>query len=377
MRVSSLKPVPPLLLFIIFLFSVSQLNAQKKGFIINKDGTRENVAIVYDKAEPGSVQVEISKNSKSTYLPSDLRSFGFAGTLGGSITYVSVASDGGDTPDVFMRQLVPGAHSLLELHGSPSRFFYQTPEGVREILENDLSKTLGSLADNKALRNLQPNRIRYNRASLISFFKALNQGGGASPNFGNKGLLFSGLSGDVTLVSVDNGNFSSSSAEVNFNTYSFGLSAYLPVKTTLRFGLNAKVSFEQFSFYQNTRTAQSDQDATVTFNRALLELTPTYKLSLGRLSSYVFAGMALGYVLEDQSEFFIADFNNNEIQFSSFERTYEKGNQHTGITGGLGISFQLTPVIISGLELSWHSASLTESSLEKINTYKLSLNLGF
>lgn len=377
MRVPSLKPVPPLILLVLFLCSAPQLNAQKKGFIINKDGTRESVSIIYNKDEPGSVQVEISKNSKSTYLPSDLRSFGFNGVLGGVITYVSVATNGSDTPDVFMRQLVSGSHPLLELHGTPSRYFYQTTEGVREILENDLTKTLESLADKKPFWALQPNRIRYNRASLISFFKALNKGGSASPNFGNKRISFSALSGDVTLASVSNGNFSSNSAEVDLNTYSLGLSAYLPIKTTLRLGLNARLSLEQFSFYQNTRTAESDQDATVTFDRALLELTPTYKLSFGRLSSYIFVGAAVGYVLEDQSEFFIANFNNNEIQFSSFERTYEKGNQHTGITGGLGISFRLTPVILSGLELSWHSASVTESSLEKINTYKLTLNLGF
>lgn len=371
-----LKYLIPLIIAILMLLCISDLNAQKKGFIVNPDGTREKVTIYYDKSTPNSVQVEISKNSKSTYLPADLQSFGFTSLTGGKITYVSVANGGSDEPNVFMRQLVSGSQALLELHQDVPRFFYQSTNGVIEIAKGDLGRTLNNLAEGKPFWELQPEKIKFSKAHLISFFKALNKGNRAQPNISVKRLSFSIISGQATLAAIDIDNHNSVSAEADFDAFSFGASIYMPVKTSLRFGINAQLSLEQFSFYKNTRTAESDQDATVMFDRFLIELSPTYKLNFGRLSSYAFFGVAVGHVLKDRSEFFIADFNNNEIQFRSHENTYST-NQHLGMSGGLGLNFHISPKMLSGLEFRWSGTTITESSLDNLDTYRLTLNLGF
>ncbi|GAB5526091.1 MAG: hypothetical protein Roseis2KO_39630 [Roseivirga sp.] len=358
------------------LSCITDLNAQKKGFIVNSDGTREKVTIYYDRSTPNSVQVEISKNSKSTYLPADLQSFGFTSLPGGKVTYVSVANGGSDEPNVFMRQLVSASLALLELQEDVSRFFYQSTNGVIEITKSDLGSTLNKLAEGKPFWELQPEKIRFSKAHLISFFKAINKGNKAQPNFSDKRLSFSIISGKATLAAIELDNHNSVAAEADLNAFSFGASIYVPIKTSLRFGINAQLSLEQFSFYNNTRTAKSDQDATVMFDRFLIELTPTYKLTFGRLSSYAFFGVAVGHVLKDRSEFFIADFNNNEIQFRSHENTYST-NQHLGMSGGVGLNFHISPKMLSGLEFRWSSTSVTESSLDNLDTYRLTLNLGF
>lgn len=353
------------------------MKAQKRGYVFDIEGVYSLSRITYNVKDPTTVQLLRGKDQRETYRPQDLQSFGYKGFLGvqDSITYVSAVLPGDSTSSVFMRQHIEGNFEFLELEHPTSRFFYRNSGRVLEITKENYKSILKELAKGKPFWTLESHKVRFRRLPLIQFFQALNTKGKTQINLSKYQLFVASTSGEATLNTAFNG-VNTSANQSTFEDLSFGISLYSPFKKSLHFGINTQFSLEQFSMVGKSRSVARNQDILIQLDRILFEVAPTYKMVLGRFNAYIFVGGQLGKVIKSKDRFLTANITGNQINLRDVEYSGTTKTPHLGLTGGVGINFHLTPLVLSGLEFRWGSSSFNDMSINELSYYRISLKLG-
>lgn len=366
------------LLTIAGCFILISAQAQKKGYVSTKDNVYQQGRIIYDRANPEEVTLQITDQESIDFKPDELKSFGFLRFLGlgDSIVYESGLIELNNAQEqVFLRQISRGEHGFLEFEVD-HRVFYRFGEQLTELTRENYKTVLESISAGSPFWKYRVNRIRFNKTQLALFFEAINHGSKTQINFPKLQAFASSMNGDLTLKGITDSSSPFVDSPMDFKRYNLGISYYVPFTRKVRLGLNMNLSYEQHNIVASHRNGSVDKDLHVSFDRALFEIAPAYKLAMGRLIPSIYAGLTIGYSLNQESELHESLFANNQVNSFSVLDPVNQPTVQPGYGAGFTLDFLLSPGIVVSAGASVNSTAINAGDFKSLNSSYFTFKIG-
>lgn len=309
--------------------------AQKDGYIVKGDTAYALGKIRFYPGMYKIVEFSAGKDKFETYNADQLSEFGYDD----STRYFSKQVYFQDKhQQVFLELLERGNVNLYRLH-APEETFFLGSDSLVLVKKDDLENHLKIYADSCERRKDQHKLVRYEKKSLSHYISNLNSGKCKPAPFISYGPVIRYTSSKISLSDASHPDNHWGSYSIKASDFYAGIFIEKPVWRVENLSIQSQLLFGKQKFYKEFISKDLNEDVIIEQSNLQLDVSPMYKLAVGKLRPYVFIGGSITYSLQSESYIFQAHKKVNVITFEKNHQAVNAGKLHYGFNLGAGTQY--------------------------------------